>query len=99
MVWKLDESVGRVMQALDEKGILGNAIVVFVSDNGASTVGIHRNHGSNWPLKGVRSWNSALQYPWPLRSSTEHSPSREAPWSTALLEKLTVAHLSTTICT
>jgi arylsulfatase A-like enzyme len=55
MVSKLDESVGRVMQALDEKRILDHAIVVFASDNGAPTIGIHRNHGSNWPLRGVRT--------------------------------------------
>jgi arylsulfatase A-like enzyme len=60
MVWKLDESVGRVMQALEEKGILGHTIVAFVSDNGASTIGIHRNHGSNWPLRGVRTPTATL---------------------------------------
>jgi arylsulfatase A-like enzyme len=54
MVWKLDESVGRVVQALSDQGVLDRAIVVFTSDNGAPTIGIHRNHGSNWPLKGVR---------------------------------------------
>ena len=53
MVMKLDESVGRVMEALQQKGILSNTIVVFVSDNGAATEGIHPNSGSNWPLKGV----------------------------------------------
>jgi arylsulfatase A-like enzyme len=54
MVWKLDESVGRVMKALSDRGVLDSAIVVFTSDNGAPTTGIHRNHGSNWPLRGVR---------------------------------------------
>jgi arylsulfatase A-like enzyme len=55
MTWKLDESVGRVMQALKEKRILDQTIVIFLSDNGAPTTGIHRNHGSNWPLRGVRT--------------------------------------------
>jgi arylsulfatase A-like enzyme len=60
MVWKLDESVGRVMRALDEKRILDRTIVVFASDNGASTIGIHRNHGSNWPLRGVKTREAPL---------------------------------------
>jgi Arylsulfatase A and related enzymes len=54
MVWKLDESVGKVMLALKENGMLDHTIVVFLSDNGAPTTGIHPNHGSNWPLRGVR---------------------------------------------
>ena len=54
MVWKLDESVGKVMLALKENRMLDHTIVVFVSDNGAPTTGIHPNHGSNWPLRGVK---------------------------------------------
>lgn len=55
MIWKLDESVGKVMVALKENRMLDHTIVVFVSDNGAATAGIHPNHGSNWPLRGVRT--------------------------------------------
>lgn len=53
MVSKLDESVGKVMEALKAKSMLENSIVVFVSDNGAPTAGLMKNYGSNWPLKGV----------------------------------------------
>lgn len=53
MVTKLDESVGKVVSALQEAGMLNNSIIVFVSDNGAATRGLHKNGGSNWPLKGV----------------------------------------------
>lgn len=53
MVSMLDRSVGKVMAALREKRMLENSIVVFMSDNGAQTQGIHANHGSNYPLKGV----------------------------------------------
>ncbi|XP_021915734.1 arylsulfatase B-like, partial [Zootermopsis nevadensis] len=60
MIWKMDESVGRVMQALKDKQVLDRTIVIFVSDNGAPTTGIHPNHGSNWPLRGVRR-NEFLQ--------------------------------------
>jgi arylsulfatase A-like enzyme len=74
MIWKLDESVGKVMLALKENRMLDHTIVVFVSDNGAPTIGIHPNPGSNWPLKGVKGtpwegssrtvallWSKALQ--------------------------------------
>lgn len=53
MVSMLDRSVGSVMSALREKQMLENSIVIFMSDNGAQTQGIHANHGSNYPLKGV----------------------------------------------
>ncbi|CAG9822418.1 unnamed protein product [Phaedon cochleariae] len=55
MVSKLDDSVGRLVEALDRKQILPNSIVVFVSDNGAPTVGpLGRNWGSNHPLRGLK---------------------------------------------
>lgn len=53
MVSKLDQSVGEVMSALSTKGMLHNSIVLFMSDNGASTFGVHSNRGSNFPLRGV----------------------------------------------
>ncbi|KAJ9596973.1 hypothetical protein L9F63_012003 [Diploptera punctata] len=52
MVSKVDQSIGEVMSALRTKGLLHNSIVLFMSDNGAPTVGIHSNRGSNYPLKG-----------------------------------------------
>jgi arylsulfatase A-like enzyme len=60
MVSKLDQSVGEVMAALRTKGMLHNSIVLFMSDNGAPTFGIHSNRGSNFPLKGV-SQNEQLE--------------------------------------
>lgn len=55
MMSKLDESVGKVVAALKSRGILQNTIIVFLSDNGAPTlnVGVWRNWGSNYPLRGV----------------------------------------------
>lgn len=53
MVSLLDHSVGKVVSALREKHMLENTIILFMSDNGAQTVGIHANHGSNYPLRGV----------------------------------------------
>lgn len=53
MVSMLDKSVGDVVTALRDKHMLENSIILFISDNGAQTNGIHANHGSNYPLKGV----------------------------------------------
>ncbi|EFA02301.1 arylsulfatase B [Tribolium castaneum] len=54
MVSKLDDSIGAVFEALEAKNMLQNTIVVFISDNGAPTVGPHHNWGSNYPLRGIK---------------------------------------------
>ncbi|VEN61333.1 unnamed protein product [Callosobruchus maculatus] len=55
MVSMLDQSVGTVVAALREKGMLDNSIILFMSDNGAKPDGIHANHGSNYPLRGTKN--------------------------------------------
>lgn len=55
MVSMLDKSVGSVVAALRDKKMLENSIIVFMSDNGAKPDGIHANHGSNYPLRGVNT--------------------------------------------
>nr|CAD7449137.1 unnamed protein product [Timema bartmani] len=52
MLARLDESVGKIVEAIAERGMLDNSILVFLSDNGAQTFGLHTNEGSNWPLRG-----------------------------------------------
>lgn len=63
MVSMLDKSVGSVVAALREKHMLENSIIVFMSDNGAQPEGIHANHGSNYPLRGVKDsgWDGSLR--------------------------------------
>jgi arylsulfatase A len=45
MVESLDESVGRVLQALREEKLLDNTLVIFTSDNGGVTL---RPNGERW---------------------------------------------------
>jgi arylsulfatase A-like enzyme len=55
MVQSMDESVGRIMKALDELGLADNTAVIFMSDNG----GLSTAEGSptaNVPLRGGKGW-------------------------------------------
>ncbi|XP_011304476.1 arylsulfatase B-like [Fopius arisanus] len=54
MVTALDDSVGRVMRALSNNNLLKNSIVMLFADNGAPTLGIHENRGSNYPFRGQK---------------------------------------------
>jgi arylsulfatase A-like enzyme len=56
MITRLDESIGRLLDKLDEHGIADNTLVLFTSDNGP-----HREGGfdpdfndSNGPLRGIK---------------------------------------------
>ncbi|XP_014227795.1 arylsulfatase B-like isoform X1 [Trichogramma pretiosum] len=63
MMSKLDESVGEVVAALRRNSMLHNSIILFMSDNGAATQGIHYNRGSNYPLRGIKAsaWEGAVR--------------------------------------
>lgn len=54
MLWKMDLSVGEIVAALDEKGMLNNSIIIFTTDNGGPAAGFNNNAASNWPLRGVK---------------------------------------------
>jgi arylsulfatase B len=53
MVHELDKSVGHIVQALKDRDMLQNSIIVFSTDNGGPAAGFNQNAASNWPLKGV----------------------------------------------
>ncbi|KAH8296676.1 hypothetical protein KR054_009735 [Drosophila jambulina] len=63
MVSKLDQSVGRVISTLASTEQLENSIVIFYSDNGAPSVGMFANTGSNWPLRGQKNtpWEGGVR--------------------------------------
>ncbi|KAK9872814.1 hypothetical protein WA026_019598 [Henosepilachna vigintioctopunctata] len=50
----LDDSVGRIVEKLQQRDLLQNSVVIFMSDNGAQIRGIFHNGGSNYPLRGEK---------------------------------------------
>lgn len=54
MVVEIDESLGQIVSSLGDRGMLKNSIILFMTDNGAPTIGKFRNWGSNWPLRGTK---------------------------------------------
>ncbi|KAK6619653.1 hypothetical protein RUM43_012410 [Polyplax serrata] len=63
MVHKLDESVGRIISALEEANMLHNSVILFAADNGAPTIGEFPNWGSNYPLRGIKEtlWEGGVR--------------------------------------
>ncbi|XP_054268843.1 arylsulfatase I-like [Macrosteles quadrilineatus] len=63
MVTKVDESVGKVMEAMKSKSMLNNTIILFLSDNGGATNNYNGNAASNWPLKGGKDtlWEGGVR--------------------------------------
>lgn len=62
----MDESVGRVVNALKVTGMLQNSVVVFFSDNGSpSNDSPYPNFGSNYPFRGVTNLKKTL-FPFPV---------------------------------
>ncbi|MCL2306320.1 MAG: sulfatase [Planctomycetaceae bacterium] len=56
MVSHCDECVGRILDKLDELGLSGNTIVVFLSDNGGLATA-EGSPTSNLPFRAGKGWN------------------------------------------
>lgn len=52
MTLSMDREIGKVLDAIEAKGIKDNTLVVFTNDNGAPT---DTNHGNNFPLSGTKA--------------------------------------------
>ncbi len=95
VVTALDESIGRVLDALKTVGVADNTFVFFYSDNGAFRLGRRGiDVGSNRPLRdgGVTCWEGGLRVAalarWPGRIPAGSTVS-EPLWSPDLLTACT----------
>uniref|UniRef100_A0AAG5DPC4 Sulfatase N-terminal domain-containing protein n=1 Tax=Anopheles atroparvus TaxID=41427 RepID=A0AAG5DPC4_ANOAO len=63
MISRIDAGVGKIYRALEKRSMLENSIILFFADNGAPTVGIHANSGSNYPLRGQKEspWEGGVR--------------------------------------
>lgn len=66
MVQAMDDSVGRIINQLEQLGQLENTLVIFTSDNGGLTL---RETTSNYPLMGGKSFSYEGAYRVPFIAS------------------------------
>lgn len=71
MIDRLDQGVGRVLQALDEKGAAKDTLVIFLADNGGCHEGLENSplHDEKVPI-GARGSYAACKRPWANASNT-----------------------------
>lgn len=74
MVDSMDQGIGRILSAIDEKGLRDDTIVVFASDNGAARM------GTNEPLRGQKRqvYEGGIRVPCVIRSPGQLKPGSES---------------------
>jgi arylsulfatase A-like enzyme len=77
---KLDDSVGAVVNALAERNMLENSVIIFSTDNGGAAAGYDLNAASNYPLKGGKNtlWEGGVRGAGLLWSPLIKQPQRVA---------------------
>jgi len=104
MIESLDDSVGRVVKAIDDLGLADRTIVIFTSDNGGRRdhkhAGVPDGHvTSNAPLRGYKAeiYEGGFRVPtmihWPgvTAASLNHTPMTTVDFYPTLLEMAGVA--------
>jgi arylsulfatase B len=55
MLSELDTSIGALIDALGQRNMLQDSIIIFSTDNGGPAGGFNNNAASNWPLRGTKN--------------------------------------------
>lgn len=98
MVTKMDDSVGRVIAAIDELGLSGNTLVIFTSDHGGlSTRGGTSQRSlatSNFPYRHGKGWlyDGGLRVPMIVKW-----PGHVKPGSTSEAQTINTDHFATIV--
>jgi arylsulfatase A len=72
-VVQTDDSIGRILKALDEQGLRENTLVIFTADNGPESYAYERirnfQHRSSGPLRGLKRdlWEGGHRVPFVVR--------------------------------
>ncbi len=89
MIHHMDEGIGRVLQALQDRGVADDTLVVFTSDNGGE------RFSDNWPLVGGKMdlTEGGIRVPWIARWPRVIAPGRRTrqhcltmDWSATMLD-------------
>ncbi len=66
MIWQLDDAIGSIISNLEDRGLMDNTVIFFLSDNGGATYTLATD---NAPLKGGKFTNfeGGLNIPFMIR--------------------------------